>query len=197
MVAGTFTAPALAQQATLPPALQAAVNSGNANSITQAINALSGGNPARRAQLAQQVVEAAERMLNANPRGAVVAAEAAVAAIGSATVQNSAPALANQVATTAARIFVSPAAQRVGGISPAAVSAVQAVLANPTVSSANPTAALQAANLLGNTTAGGPGGGGGAVGGAGGASGGAGTGGGSVGSFQTGQGSGSGSPDGR
>jgi hypothetical protein len=38
--------------ASLPPALRAAVQSGNAQAITQAINTLSGGNPQRSATLA-------------------------------------------------------------------------------------------------------------------------------------------------
>lgn len=95
-------------QAQLPPALQAAVLSGNAQAVNQAINTLSGGNPQRAAELAVSVVTAAERMLNANPQAALLAAGAALNTVRAATVSQSSPSQTQNVLTTAARIFVAP-----------------------------------------------------------------------------------------
>jgi hypothetical protein len=68
----------LAQPANLPPALRAAVQSGNTSAVTQAINTLSGGNPTQAAALAAQVAAAAEAMMATNPQAALNAASAAV-----------------------------------------------------------------------------------------------------------------------
>ena len=54
-------------QVNLPPALRAAVQAGNPQAIQQAINTLSGGNPAQAAALASQVAAAAEQMVSTNP----------------------------------------------------------------------------------------------------------------------------------
>lgn len=102
----------------LPPALQAAVMSGNPQAVQQAINTLSGGNPTRAAALAEQTIQAAERMLATNPNGAVQVASAAVATVRSTAVQSTAPAATAAVLTTAARIFIAPPAYQVA---PAAV----------------------------------------------------------------------------
>lgn len=100
---------AQAQQATntvaLPPALQAAVQSGNAAAISQAITTLSAGNPIQAANLANAVVSAAERILATNPQAAVNAASAAVSAVNALPVQTSSPQQSLSVVTTASRIF--------------------------------------------------------------------------------------------
>lgn len=97
----------------LPPALQAAVQSGNARAISQAISTLSGGDPQKSANLADAVVAAAEKMLSTNPQAAVLAAKAAVETVKALPVQASAPTQTQDVLTTAARIFINPEAQRV------------------------------------------------------------------------------------
>src|SRR5262245_52386908 len=81
-----------AAQPTLPPALQAAVNSGNSSAITQAIQTLSGGNPARAAALALDVATVAQSMLSTNPQAAVNAVAAAIGVVQSqSSVMTSAP----------------------------------------------------------------------------------------------------------
>ncbi len=134
----------LAQATALPPALQAAINSGNANAVTQAITVLSAGNPQRAALLAQQAVAAAERLLPVNPNAAVAVAGATLQIVNQLQVQNAAPPQVLQTLTTAARIFVSPAAQAVapqlvGGY---AVQVTQ-IAASPAVYQSNPQAAIQ------------------------------------------------------
>ncbi len=130
--------------AALPPALQAAINSGNAAAVTQVINTLSAGNPQRAATLAQQAVAAAERLLQTNPQAAVSVAGATMQIVAQLQVQNSAPPQVLQTITTAARIFVSPIAQRVapqqtGNL---AVQAAQ-IAGSPAIYAANPQAAIQ------------------------------------------------------
>ena len=88
----------------LPPALRAAVMSGNAQAVSQAINTLSGGNPQRAADLANLVVTAAEQMLSVNPQAAMAAAGAAVETVRNTTVQTSGPTQTQSVLTTAARV---------------------------------------------------------------------------------------------
>lgn len=133
-----------ASNAQLPPALQAAVLSGNPQSIARAISTLSGGNPQQMANLSVQVVNAAERLLATNPQASVSAAAAAVEIVRNAGVIASAPDQTLTTVTTAARIILSPEAQR---IAPAAVAQiainVTAVAANPAVYQANPSAAIQ------------------------------------------------------
>ncbi|WP_052711715.1 FecR family protein [Elstera litoralis] len=130
--------------AAMPPALQAAINSGNAAAVTQAINTLSAGNPQRAATLAQQAVAAAERLLATNPQAAVAVAGATMQIVAQLSVQSSAPPQVLQTLTTAARIFVSPAAQRLAP-QQAGNLAVQAaqIASSPTIYSANPQAAIQ------------------------------------------------------
>lgn len=98
--------------AALPPALRAAVMSGNASAVSQAIAVLSGGDPARAAALASSVIAAAERMLETNPQSAVAIAGAAVATVKNTQVQAGASAQTETVLITAARIFINPAAQQ-------------------------------------------------------------------------------------
>lgn len=134
----------VAQAAPLPPALRAAINSGNANAVTQAINTLSGGNPQRAAQLAQQAVAAAEQLLQVNPQAAVAVAGATMQVVAQLQVQNAAPPQVVETLTIAARIFVSPVAQRVapeqaGNL---AIRAAQ-IAASPVVYAASPQAAIQ------------------------------------------------------
>ncbi|MBP2316406.1 hypothetical protein [Azospirillum soli] len=132
------------QQVTLPPALQAAVNSGNADQVSRAIATLSAGNPQQAATLATQVVTVAERMLNSNPQAAIQAAAAAVETIRSTTVQTSAPTQALEVVTTAARIIVNPDAQRVAPLAVAGMAtAVVQVVSSPAVYQISPSTAIQ------------------------------------------------------
>lgn len=94
----------------LPPSLRAAVLSGNANQVTQAIAVLSGGNAQQQAALANSVIQAAESLLNTNPQAAIQAAGAAVNTVRQTTVQTASPQQTESVLVSAARIFVSPVA---------------------------------------------------------------------------------------
>ncbi len=98
--------------AALPPALRAAVQSGNSNAITQAINTLSGGNSTTAATLAAQTIAVAEQLLSTNPTAALAVASAAVQVIQPSPVQQGAPPQTETVLATAARIFVNPAVTR-------------------------------------------------------------------------------------
>ena len=120
----------------LPPALQAAMASGNAQNVTQLIAALSGNDPQKAAALAELVVASAEKMLASNPQSAVQMAGAAVASVKSLLVQSSAPMQTQDVITTAARIFVSPAAEK----------------AAPDATAQLATSTMQAAASTGNST---------------------------------------------
>ncbi len=95
----------------MPPALRAAVLSGNADAIRQAIATLAGNDSALAAQLANQVVRAAEQIFATDPRGGIRIAQVAVTAISSNRVQQAAPQQTQDVITTAARLFINPAAQ--------------------------------------------------------------------------------------
>ncbi|GFZ92313.1 hypothetical protein GCM10011497_22870 [Elstera cyanobacteriorum] len=141
-------------QAALPPALQAAVNSGNAQQIQQAVQVLSGGNPQRAAVLAQQVVTRAEQILATNPQAAVNAAAAALQVVANLPVQTTAPSETLQTTVIAARIFVNPTAQRVAPetVANGAASAAR-IVTNPTVYQASPQAAIQVmANAYGTVS---------------------------------------------
>jgi hypothetical protein len=132
-----LAAPVIAQESTtLPPALRAAVQSGNADAVSQAIATLSGGNSVQSAQLAAAVVHAAEQMLSINPKAAIAVGTAALKSVTSLQVQNAAPTQTQDVITTAARLFTSPAA-------------LQTV---PEQSAALATAALNAVKASGNNT---------------------------------------------
>ncbi|WP_298373276.1 hypothetical protein [Azospirillum sp.] len=97
----------------LPPALRAAVLAGNTQAVSQAIATLSVGNPAQAAGLADQVVRAAERLFPANPKGAILIAQAAVGAVRNNPVQQAAPQQTESVITIAARLFINPIAARI------------------------------------------------------------------------------------
>ena len=127
----------------LPPALHAAVMSGNANQIRMAINTLSAGNAEQAASLASRVITAAESMLSVNPVAAVAAAQAAVGVFSQPAVAQTNPASALQTAATAARIMMSPAVQQTSPAAAGALSvAVLSLVANPAVYGANPQAAV-------------------------------------------------------
>jgi hypothetical protein len=132
-----------AAQPTLPPALQAAVQSGNASAITQAIQTLSAGNPARAAALALDVATVAQSMLSTNPQAAVNAVAAAIGVVQSqSSVMTSAPQQALQVAQIAARIISSDRVQQMASQTIATISiAVATVAANPAVYQSSPSAA--------------------------------------------------------
>lgn len=134
----------LAQATALPPALQAAINSGNGNAVAAAINTLAAGNPQRAAVLAQQVVAAAERLLTVNPNAAVAVAGATMQVVAQLQVQNAAPPQVLQTVTIASRIFISPQALQVAP-QQAANLAIQAtqIAVSPTVYQSNPQAAIQ------------------------------------------------------
>ncbi|GGC11988.1 hypothetical protein GCM10011352_43060 [Marinobacterium zhoushanense] len=127
----------------LPPALQAAVMTGNPNAISQAISALSGGNPLRAASLAHAVTTAAEQMVATNPQAAISAVQAAVAVVNSQPVLSSAPQDALLVAVSASRIIVNPAVQQAApqSVGTLAVQLSQ-LAATPSVYQANPNAAI-------------------------------------------------------
>lgn len=112
LVAMTLGGPtvSLAQTAALPPALQAAFDSGNGQALQSAIASLSAGDPAKSAALAQEIIVAAEKLLKIDPQRAVNIATTAVNVINSASVQQSAPQQSQSVITIAARIFISPEA---------------------------------------------------------------------------------------
>lgn len=145
--ASGLSQPQLAQAqtlTTLPPALRAAVNSGNTQAVQQAIQTLSGGNPQRAAQLAQQAVTAAEQLLATNPQAAVNAAAAAVQVVANLPVQTTAPSETLQTTVIAARIFVNPEAQRVAPDTVAnGAASVTRIVTNPTVYQTSPQAAIQ------------------------------------------------------
>ncbi|MBF0093585.1 MAG: hypothetical protein HQL34_03470 [Alphaproteobacteria bacterium] len=131
------------QQSAIPPALRAAILSGNSAQIQQAINTLSGGDPGRAAALALQVVNEAEKMVATNPSGAASVAGAAIAAVSGNNVINSAPQAALSVATIASRIVANPS---VSAAAPAMVATVSMatvqVATSPQVYAVSPTAAL-------------------------------------------------------
>lgn len=140
LVALAATSPVPAQSkseaAPLPPALKAALLSGNAKAVTQAIATLSGGNPERAATLAGQVMTAAENLVATNPRAALQAASAAVEIIKMGSVNKAAPSASASVLTAAARIFVNPQVQRI----------------NPSAATALALNTVNVASTLGNAT---------------------------------------------
>jgi hypothetical protein len=137
-------APAQQTGAPLPPALLAAIRSGDPQSVSQAIATLAAGNPARSAQLADQAIAVAEKMLATNPKAAIAIAGAAVTIVSDARVDTAAPTDVQATLTIAARIFVSPDAQKVA---PDAVAqlATATVQAAGSLAAANPAFAAQIA----------------------------------------------------
>jgi hypothetical protein len=140
------------QDQPLPPALQAAVQSGNPQVVQAAIATLAGNNPTRTADLANAVIAAAERLLTTNPQSAVSVASAAVQAVQSGPVQSASPVATSNVLTTASRIFVNPDANRVAPtlVGQLAANTVAAASngANPTVTSAVASQAVSVAEKL-------------------------------------------------
>lgn len=122
--------------ASMPPALQAAVTSGNAQAVQQAIATLSGGNPQRAGALAEAAIAAAEKMVATNPQAAIAVAGSAVQTIRAASVQQGAPASTQNVVTAAARILSNPDIQRVA---PDQVTQVGASVVNAAGTTKNPT----------------------------------------------------------
>jgi hypothetical protein len=123
-VLSLFSVPSLAQRSpynagfagnagnagALPPALNAAVLSGNGHAVQNAIVTLSRGNPMQAASLAEQVATASEKMLNTNPQAALSNVAAAVQVVSDRSVQSASPGQAQRVFTTAARMISSPQA---------------------------------------------------------------------------------------
>ena len=89
---------------TLPPALRAAMMSGNPESIKQAILVLSGGDPAKMANLAQNVASVATSMADNNPAGALSAVSAALEVVNSPSVMNAAAGAALSVAVATSTV---------------------------------------------------------------------------------------------
>lgn len=128
----------------IPPALRAAIASGNAQAVTQVIQTLSAGNPQRTAALAALAVAAAERMVVTNPQAAIAVAGAAVAVVSSTPVYASAPDQTSTILTVAARIMVRPEVQRIAPEAVANLSVAVVTLAStPQVYQASPQAAVQ------------------------------------------------------
>lgn len=119
----------------LPPALNAAMLSGNQDAISAAIQTLSGGNPQRAAQLSEQVVTAAEKLLTTNPQAAIAAVSAALGNIRTITAA-AARAQTESVVIIASRILGAPGVQQfsaqAAALSANVLAAVSAVN-NPTV----------------------------------------------------------------
>lgn len=141
---------AQAQQSTgtssqsLPPALRAAVSSGNSDAIQRAIATLSGGNPQQASSLAVLVAAQAERMVALNPAAAAAAASAAVQVISTPSVMNASPQQALSVVVMSSRLAINPSVQ---AASPSVVGRLSArltqVATSQQVYSVSPDAALQ------------------------------------------------------
>jgi Mg-chelatase subunit ChlI len=97
----------------LPPALRAAVMSGNQQAVSAVIATLSAGNPQMAATLAASVLTAAEQLLASNPTLAVALAETAVSVVTQQSVTIGAPVETDSALVIASRIFVTPRAQAV------------------------------------------------------------------------------------
>lgn len=150
---GVYAVPALAQQgqqgggrnapavpgdalANLPPALRAAVLSGNPDAISQAIATLSASNPTTAANLANLVVKAAEQIFTTDPKSGIQIAQSAVKTIQAIQVQQQAPVQTQEVITTAARLFINPIALAVAPDATAQL-AMSAVNASSTTGNAS------------------------------------------------------------
>lgn len=130
LVAGAFTSTAVAQTqppavTALAPALRAAVLSGNATAIQAAINTLSGGDNAKKAQLAKQVAAAAEVLVATNPTAATAAAQVALTISQTPAVKAAAPADA-----AAAAASVTNVAAQVSATNPQFAAMVSSTLGN-------------------------------------------------------------------
>lgn len=148
-VLGAAATPSQAQQGRaeppLPPALAAAVASGNADAVTRVVNTLAAGNPTRIADLALQALNAAEKVLQTNPQAAANIASAATKIFNQPSVLQTASQQALTAVVTASRIAINPAVQQTAPAVSAAISTnvVQTATA-PAVYKVSPVAALQA-----------------------------------------------------
>lgn len=137
-------APGNAQAASLPPALQAAILSGNPAAVQRAITTLSGGNPQRAGALAEGAINAAEKMMATDPQAAVQVATAAVQLVRENAVQQGAPTQTQAVVTTAARILVRPEAARIAPDQVAGMASAMMTVANAGGNPAHSAAIAQA-----------------------------------------------------
>ena len=148
--------PALAQQgaqaprgasqaATLPPALIAAINSGNADMVRVLIQRLSAGRPPEAARLAAQVVMAAERIATTNPVLAVRVVAAALPVLEQPAIGRVAPNEASAAVSAAMRLISSPA---ILAAQPEQVAALGLSAANVAGSLGNPSLSASVANGL-------------------------------------------------
>ena len=127
----------------LPPALAAAMRSGNPDTVSQAINSLSAGNPQRQAELADQVMVAAERLLTVNPAAAVQIAASVMERCKQTTLQQTSPDKVLEMATIAARIMVNPVAQRIAPTQVAAMAeATTTVVTSPAIYARGPNTSI-------------------------------------------------------
>ncbi|WP_413207312.1 hypothetical protein [Rhodospirillum sp. A1_3_36] len=128
------------QAAQLPPALRAAVQTGNANAVQQAISVLSGGDPAQSNALSQQVAGVARQMVAINPAAAMAAAQGAMASVN--VRQGTSNAMG--ALTLIAAVVSSPQVQQVdpAGVTQLSTQVATAVT-NPSVYGSNPAGAIQ------------------------------------------------------
>lgn len=124
--------------------MESAIRSGDASLIQRGVSILSAGDPAFAAQLANQIVLAAERLLPTDPATAVQLAALSVDIVGQGQVPTSAPPEVSQTLLIASRIVIRPEAQRVN---PRGVSDLSARIAQiatiPAVYGAQPANAIQ------------------------------------------------------
>jgi|GEM_PF-5395738 len=136
-----------AAQAAAGVLVTAAIQSKDANLVQQMVTSLASSNPVLSAQLAVQVVEAAEKLVGTDPAAALRLAAAAVQIVGGTTVPPNAPGNTLLTLATAARIMVAPG---VIATNPEAAGALSVQVArgvsNPVVYAAGPGAALATMN---------------------------------------------------
>lgn len=136
-----------AAQAAAGVLVNAAIQTKDANLAAQMVTNLAGSNPALAAQLAVQIVQAAENLVGTDPAAALRLAAAAVQIVGGTTVPPTAPVNTLVTLTTAARIMVAPSVMRTNPEAAGALSVqVANGVSNPLVYAANPNAALGAMN---------------------------------------------------
>jgi hypothetical protein len=122
----------------LPPALRAALLSGNAAAIEQAINTLAAGNATQAGTLAGQVARAASFVAQTNPAAAAAGARAAVAVANTPAVIQANPSAAAAAAAQATQVAALPSVI-------AAAPAVAAQIAQQATQVAQAPAVIQAA----------------------------------------------------
>ncbi|CAA7615409.1 conserved exported hypothetical protein [Candidatus Terasakiella magnetica] len=128
------------------PASQRVAPDATAALATNVVQAASASNSsALVASVSVAAVSLAEKMLASNPSAAVALAGATVAAVKTQAVLTSAPGQSLDVISTAARIIVTPEAQRVSPAACAQASvSISAIASDRGVYAANPNAAMQA-----------------------------------------------------